>query len=103
METGITPVRFNKGHSEFYNYIESFPDQKKILEGPGHLPQKQVMLDHLRKELLEMTLNPQKIQNRLCYRNCFKWTDREYVEFCLNKKCNQNNFEEAARTLNYLK
>ena len=103
METSITPVRFNKAHSEFFDYIESFPDQRQVLEGPGHLPQKEVVLDHLRMELLDLAKNPQAIQNRLCYRNCFKWKDRSWVEFCLNRKCNQNNFEEAAKAMNYLK
>ena len=103
METGIAPVRVKKAHSEFYNYIESFPDQPKVHEGPNDLPQKQVTLDHLRKEMIDLAKNPQAIQNKLCFRNCFKWTDRDYVEFCLERKCNKTNFEEAARALNYLK
>lgn len=96
-------IPFVKAHSEFYDYIESFPNQVHHPNGPNDFSQKEILLDHLRKELIQLAVNPKQIQDRLCYRNCFKWREKSYVEFCLNKKCNQNDFFEAARVLNYLK
>ena len=103
MQPDTSDVKSHEAHGHFYKYIESFPGQKKVEIGHGHLPPKEITLDHLRNELVDLTLNPKKIQSNLCYRNCFKMQEREYIEFCLNKKCSQNDFFEAARALNYLK
>lgn len=103
MEDGITPVRFTKAHSEFYNYIESFPDQKHMHDDDHGVSQKELTLDHLRRELVDLAKNPKAIQDRLCYRTCFKWGDRDYINYCLSQKCGGVSFNYAANTLGYLK
>ena len=103
METKITPVKFELTRSEYYTYISDFPDMQRTHAQPGDLPQKQVILDHLRKELVDLTLKPNQIENKLCYRNCFKWANKDHINFCLDKKCGNPGFEQAAKVLNYLK
>lgn len=103
MEDRITPVRFVKSHSEFFNYIESFPDQKKMHDDVNGVSQKELTLDYLRKELVDLAKNPKAVQDRLCYRTCFKWGEREYIQYCLDQKCGGTNFYSAANSLGLLK
>ena len=103
METKITPVEFDMTQTHYYNYISSFPNQRVVEEGPGIMPQKQVLLDHLRQELKDLAVNPQGVTNRLCYRDCFKLRDKDYVSFCLDTKCGKPGFMEAAAELNLVK
>jgi hypothetical protein len=39
----------------------------------------------------------------MCLRNCFKLSKKDYVDFCLAKRCGGADFKEAARKLGYLK
>ena len=103
METKITPVEFEMTQTHYYNYISSFPNQRVVEEGKGVLPQKQVILDHLRKELTDIAINPQLVKNKLCYRECFKLNDKDYISFCLEQKCGNPGFMEAAKQLDLVK
>lgn len=98
-----TPVPFKLDHAEFQYYIGSFPEQIKHEHGPNVISQKQVILDHLRLELRQLAVNPQQVQDYMCYRNCFKWDTREHVDFCLQRKCGNPGFEAAAEHLGLLK
>ena len=39
----------------------------------------------------------------LCYRHCFKFAAKTYVEFCLQKNCGGVDFNVAAKEMGYLK
>lgn len=39
----------------------------------------------------------------LCLRNCFKLSQKRYVEFCLDRKCGGADFSKAATILGYTK
>lgn len=103
MEDTFVPVKGIKAHSEWYDYIESFPNMKKMHDDVDGLSQKQITLDHLRKELVDLAKNPKLIEDRLCYRTCFKWGHQEYVQYCLDQKCGGANFYSAANALGLLK
>lgn len=102
----INKVPFIKGHSHFYDEIVDFPslhDHNHHEHNENQLSRKEKLLNHLRSDLIEAAEKPQLVENRLCYRECFKLMDRDYTSFCLEKKCNQNDFNEASRVLGYLK
>lgn len=95
------------GHSEFYNYIEKFPGQEKfVAEAEAldrELPLRERKLDYLREELRELAREPQRLQNYVCYRTCFKQKQRGLIEFCLDRKCKGASFSAAAAELGLLK
>lgn len=99
----VTTVPFTMGHTDKHLYIASFPEQVKVEDGPHAIPQKQRILDHLRTELRVLAVKPQEVHNYMCYRNCFKWQNREHVDFCLQSKCGNPGFEAAAAHLGLLK
>ena len=106
----ISKVPYTEGHSHFATWVKDFPQLHQHDDHHGHhddhhkpIPQKEQILDHLRKELVDLAQDSKSIKQRLCYRSCFKLPLREYVEFCLSNKCGQSNFNDAARTLNLLK
>lgn len=39
----------------------------------------------------------------ICYRDCFKLNLKRYVDFCLDKRCNGAQFDEAAKFMGYSK
>jgi hypothetical protein len=102
----INKVPYTKGHSHFYDEITDFPalhEHHDHHHGHEKLSRKEQLLDNLRKDLIEATVNPSLVQNKLCYRSCFKLMDRDYTSFCLQKKCNQPDIYEAAKLLKLLK
>lgn len=102
METDFSRIEFHMAHSEYYKYIESFPNQRKVDE-KGHLTEHQQRMDSLRSELTQLAVNPKQIENKLCYRTCFKWNDKDYIQYCLDQKCGGASFNGAAAVLGYLK
>jgi hypothetical protein len=99
----VTRVPFKEGHTDHHVFIESFPEQKHVPEGPGILPQKQQTLDYLRAELISLVHNRPEIEASICYRTCFKWQQREFIEYCLQKKCGDPGFKTAASKLGLLR
>lgn len=102
METDISRVDFHMAHSDYYKYIESFPNQRKVDEA-GHEAEHQQRMDSLRSELIQLAVNPKKVEDRLCYRTCFKWNDKNYIQYCLDKKCGGASFNAAAAVLGYIR
>ena len=98
-------------HTHFNAWVKDFPalhPQGEHGHGHGHhghapLPHRQQLLDHLRKELTQLSTDRKSIEQKLCYRSCFKIMDREYAEFCLKERCQQPDFKAAARAVNLLK
>lgn len=103
MASAYTKVEHHNSHSEFFNFIESFPNQRKVDEHPGHLPEHQVALDHLRRELVDIAKNPKHYEDKVCFRTCFKWQQRDYIQYCLDQKCGGADFNGAAKVLGYSK
>ena len=101
-----TPVPFHKSHSHFFDYIEEFPQTKKVQDKIERIEKEvsieEVRYDILRKELIEFTKNKKATEDYVCYRKCFKNPERSIVEFCLERTCNAN-FNTAAKALNLLK
>jgi hypothetical protein len=57
----------------------------------------------IRVSLIEFEFDEWLLNVGVCYRDCFKQPIRKYVEFCLEKRCNNANFEDAAKFMGYLK
>ena len=105
--------RFNyhKAHGHTYDNIESFDrvhdhhqhhhdhhsnDEKMFLW-------KEETLNHLRNELKDLAQHPEKYQNKICYRKCFKLETKGFIQDCLDFKCQGANFDTAAKELNLVK
>ena len=105
----IVKVPYSQGHSHFSTWVSGFPQLHQHDDAHGHdshhveLPQQQKTLDYLRKEMVALATDRNSVEAYVCYRTCFKLLDRDYVDFCLQKKCNQPSFTAAARHLNLLK
>ncbi len=106
----ITKIPYTVGHTHFGTWVSDFPQLHQHDEHGHHgheehkpLSQKQQILDHLRKELVTLAVDRPAIEQKLCYRTCFKFTDREYAEYCLKVKCGQSDFIQAAKALNFYK
>ena len=50
-----------------------------------------------------MTGNPEQAKRYINLRECFKFEQRKYVEFCLNHKVPGTTLEQAAKELGYRK
>ncbi|EGR33060.1 hypothetical protein IMG5_062850, partial [Ichthyophthirius multifiliis] len=90
-----TPV--HKAHIHYFDFIESFP---KMKEGPNdqekHVQYQQILRDQL--------INGQSgLEQQLCLRNCFKMSEKKYVEFCLDRKCGGVDIQKAGKILGYVK
>ena len=109
----LVRVPYVEGHSHTSTWISDFPQihqhhQDDHAAHHGHhghpeLSQKEKTLDYLRKEMVMLATNKKAVQDKICYRTCFKFLDRDYVDFCLKQKCDQSSFEQAAKALNLLK
>ena len=102
----VSKVPFVKGHSHFYDEIVDFPALHPRGGHHNHGPQlsrKEKLLNHLRNDLIEAATNPELVQKKLCYRECFKLMDGDYTRFCLQRKCEQNDIMEASRIMGLLK
>ena len=99
----INRVAVERAHSEFYNYIERFPGQEKLVEKleamERELPLREQKLDFLRAELRDLARDPQSHEEYLCYRTCFKEQRRGLVDFCLQQRCAGASFAHAAERL----
>ena len=100
----IVKTPHTMSHSHFHEYIEDFPQLHDHHHDhhENELPQKQQTLDVLRLELKNYALNPRHFESVACYKNCFTMLDKEYVDYCLQKKCD-SNIRSAADYLGWSK
>ncbi|EAS07230.3 hypothetical protein TTHERM_01001220 (macronuclear) [Tetrahymena thermophila SB210] len=95
--TNIVHVPVHMGHTHYFDYIDSFP---KLKEGPtleeNHITNQKI----LREQLIS---GQQGLEQNLCLRNCFKLSQKRYIEFCLDRKCGGADFQRAATILGYTK
>merc|ERR1712232_415149 len=92
------PVNVHKAHAHEYNFIESIGTQDSHAKSLDQ--QHRDTMNILRKEYLSQNADTDKY---LCYRHCFKFTEKKYAEFCLTKNCNGANFKDAAKFMGYSK
>ncbi|CAK79537.1 unnamed protein product (macronuclear) [Paramecium tetraurelia] len=94
--TPQNPEIFHKGHIHFFDLLSSFHG---LEDQPDYPVQQQTIQDKLRHQYL----HDNNWEDKLCYRTCFKIQEKEYVQFCLNKKCSGAPYLKAAQVLGYVK
>merc|ERR1712113_768978 len=95
---GFLPVDAHKAHAHEYNFIESFAaqDHHALSTAQRH----EQIMDTLRNQYYNQNAD---VDKHLCYRHCFKFSERKYAEFCLQRNCGGADFNVAAKEMGYLK
>ena len=96
-----TTTRVNSaiGHDNFTTYVADFPDLKynTTIYNPELSP-----YDQARVDLIKNSLNQENVKKLHCISICKKLESPNYLEFCLQRKCNMN-LKEAQSFLESLK